>query len=61
MLRSRITLPIALAFLIGTFTPIIAQADGNVLYYILDASGSMWQRVEGKPRIPSPRKPWPDC
>jgi Ca-activated chloride channel family protein len=51
MLRSRITLPIVLAFLIGAFTPIIAQANDNVLYYILDASGSMWQRVEGKPRI----------
>jgi Ca-activated chloride channel family protein len=51
MLRSRITLPIVLALLIGTFTPSIAQANDNVLYYILDASGSMWQRVEGKPRI----------
>ena len=28
-----------------------ARAEGNVLYFILDASGSMWERVEGKPRI----------
>ncbi|SVC55145.1 uncharacterized protein METZ01_LOCUS307999, partial [marine metagenome] len=28
-----------------------AFAQGNVLYFILDASGSMWERVEGKPRI----------
>ncbi|MAK32996.1 MAG: hypothetical protein CL386_03300, partial [Acidiferrobacter sp.] len=28
-----------------------AKAQGNVLYFILDASGSMWERVEGKPRI----------
>ncbi len=28
-----------------------ASAQDNVLYFILDASGSMWERVEGKPRI----------
>jgi len=28
-----------------------ASAQGNVLYFILDASGSMWERVEGEPRI----------
>jgi len=28
-----------------------ARAEGNVLYFILDASGSMWERAGGKPRI----------
>ncbi|MDP6030552.1 MAG: VWA domain-containing protein [Arenicellales bacterium] len=27
------------------------RAEGNVLYFILDASGSMWERAGGKPRI----------
>ena len=28
-----------------------ARSEGNVLYFILDASGSMWERAGGKPRI----------
>ncbi|HCX86456.1 MAG TPA: hypothetical protein DG761_00365 [Gammaproteobacteria bacterium] len=32
------------------FAPRVSAQD-NVLYFILDASGSMWERVEGKPRI----------
>jgi len=32
------------------FAPRVS-AQGNVLYFILDASGSMWERVEGTPRI----------
>ncbi len=27
------------------------RADSNILYFILDASGSMWERTGGKPRI----------
>ena len=27
------------------------RADSNILYFILDASGSMWERAGGKPRI----------
>ena len=39
------------SFLGLLFTGATARAEGNVLYFILDASGSMWERVEGKPRI----------
>ena len=39
------------SFLGLLFTGVTARAEGNVLYFILDASGSMWERVEGKPRI----------
>ena len=39
------------SFLGLIFTGVTARAEGNVLYFILDASGSMWERVEGKPRI----------
>ena len=39
------------AFLGLLFSGTNARAQGNVLYFILDASGSMWERVEGKPRI----------
>ena len=43
---------IALASFLGLFFPsTTVRAEGNVLYFILDASGSMWERVEGKPRI----------
>ena len=39
------------SFLGLLFTGATARAEGNVLYFILDASGSMWERVDGKPRI----------
>ncbi len=27
------------------------KAQSNILYFIFDASGSMWEQVDGKPRI----------
>ncbi|MBT7516908.1 MAG: VWA domain-containing protein [Acidiferrobacteraceae bacterium] len=46
----RAGLVIILASMSLSFAP-EARAEGNVLYFILDASGSMWERAGGKPRI----------
>ena len=50
-MRVVIRLISVVAFLGLLFSGTNAKAQGNVLYFILDASGSMWERVEGKPRI----------
>lgn len=44
-------LKIVISFLFLLFSPGLLAAEGKLLYYILDGSGSMWGRAEGKIKI----------